>query len=598
MLETAKIVDTYYTPLLFLFGTVGNSLSLLVFCMNAKYRSQSASYYLSALAISDTGFLVNLLAVWLEGVHGGVITSGLMCPLVMYLGQVTCFMSVYLTVAFSIERYVAVHYPLARPRICTCSKARKVIAALTAIALIVFSYAWVIARVIELPPKADGYEDLYQDLLPTTNFTEESPQKILPFPDGRREKVTFPSQLPPVHSQLLTLNGLKARSENAFRNGQNCGTGNDFVHNNSLNLQVQNESLNCSRMHLNEMTTRDSRHFSLSRESSEDSSFSMETMLEVEKYLAENEQNFSTGFYICTVPEGYYRISEIANYLDSVVTLIIPFFLITFFNVRIATCVWKLKNQRQSIVASSAANINHHHSLRCSNKSSIHHSNTARNSRSGSSTRRNHLSKQPQYSGTSQRENGQKPLSTRLTIKPEFSVVRERISSHHPASNNAAEVRVTKTLLLVSTVFLVLNLPAHAIRCAHRIQALRGTSEGQDFLEAAQVWTNILFNTNFAVNFLLYCVSGRNFRKSLKNIILRKFSRAPTVTWKSGKNRNKDRTSFSVRMPVTKRNCLNELQVTEIVELEERTQDVSLTLNCNTADVHCEGEDEEETMSV
>ena len=35
---------------------------------------------------------------------------------------------------------------------------------------------------------------------------------------------------------------------------------------------------------------------------------------------------------------------------------------------------------------------------------------------------------------------------------------------------------------------------------------------------AAQQWANILFNTNFSVNFLLYCVSGRNFRKSLRNL--------------------------------------------------------------------------------
>ncbi|ODN01628.1 Cholecystokinin receptor [Orchesella cincta] len=258
MFETALIVDKYYTPLLFLFGTLGNSLSLLVFCMNAKYRSQSASYYLSALAISDTGFLVNLLAVWLETVHGGVITSGLMCPLVMYLGQVTCFMSVYLTVAFSIERYVAVHYPLSRPRICTRSKARKAIAALTAIALLVFSYAWVIARVIEPPLKSDQYGEQYQDIFTTTNFTEDSPEGALPFPGESREK-DFIFSSHPASAQFLTSNDLGTRNKDAFQQGENCGNGNYLMPNNSLNLRQQIESLNCSRMHLNEMTSRDSR---------------------------------------------------------------------------------------------------------------------------------------------------------------------------------------------------------------------------------------------------------------------------------------------------------------------------------------------------
>lgn len=40
-----------------------------------------------------------------------------------------------------------------------------------------------------------------------------------------------------------------------------------------------------------------------------------------------------------------------------------------------------------------------------------------------------------------------------------------------------------------------------------------------DLLRAFQPWATMLFNTNFAVNFLLYCVSGRNFRKSLRRLV-------------------------------------------------------------------------------
>lgn len=153
LLNTGLFLDKMYTPLLCLFGSLGNALSLSVFCLESKYRSQSSSYYLSALAISDTGFLLNLFAVWLEGIRGGVITSDVMCPLVMYLGQVTCFISVYLMVAFSIERYVAVHYPFSRPRICTKSKAKKLILAIVVTSLVLFSYAFVIAKVISLKPQ-------------------------------------------------------------------------------------------------------------------------------------------------------------------------------------------------------------------------------------------------------------------------------------------------------------------------------------------------------------------------------------------------------------------------------------------------------------
>jgi hypothetical protein len=47
-------------------------------------------------------------------------------------------------------------------------------------------------------------------------------------------------------------------------------------------------------------------------------------------------------------------------------------------------------------------------------------------------------------------------------------------------------------------------------------------------LHAAQQLSNILlFNTNFAVNFLLYCFSGKNFRKSLKNALIRTSQKNP-----------------------------------------------------------------------
>lgn len=43
------------------------------------------------------------------------------------------------------------------------------------------------------------------------------------------------------------------------------------------------------------------------------------------------------------------------------------------------------------------------------------------------------------------------------------------------SSQSAAEIRITKTLLLVSTVFLVLNLPSHAVRAASFLLQVRIT---------------------------------------------------------------------------------------------------------------------------
>ncbi|KAK9499345.1 hypothetical protein O3M35_002396 [Rhynocoris fuscipes] len=40
-----------------------------------------------------------------------------------------------------------------------------------------------------------------------------------------------------------------------------------------------------------------------------------------------------------------------------------------------------------------------------------------------------------------------------------------------------------------------------------------------------QQYCYILFNTNFGINFALYCVSGQNFRKALLSLVRPEFQR-------------------------------------------------------------------------
>lgn len=97
-------------------------------------------------------------------------------------------------------------------------------------------------------------------------------------------------------------------------------------------------------------------------------------------------------------------------------------------------------------------------------------------------------------------------------------------------------------------------------------QMYRGESEGNELLHAAQLWTNILFNTNFAINFLLYCVSGRNFRQSLKNMILQRFpKKSLRVTWKHASKK-------SISVTGTSRGCKSEFQTMEIIDLPDKTK--------------------------
>ena len=70
--------------------------------------------------------------------------------------------------------------------------------------------------------------------------------------------------------------------------------------------------------------------------------------------------------------------------------------------------------------------------------------------------------------------------------------------------------RVTVTLLLVSCSFLLLNTPYCALWITNYIQGFRNAT-----LKSLKEISEIFMLTNFCINFLLYCVSGKAFRNEL-----------------------------------------------------------------------------------
>ncbi len=275
--------------------------------MDPKYKNKSSTVYLTTLAISDTGFLLNLFAIWLGYLINGVITSSFTCPLVMYVSQVTCFVSVYLTVAFSVERYIAVYFPFKKLLFCTAAKAKKVVTGITALSLGLFLYAWFIAEVAEV----------------------------------------------------------------------------------RLNSEISQ---------------------------------------------------------ICTVAYKYHKISEIASYLDSFFTFIIPFLFITFFNAKIALKLYHKKKYGRI-------------------KTSI--------------ILRYGTQPIPKINLPVVQKRGEDIIQMiaipiayvdNIEVSPEYDMSKYR-SQHDPKANSTlSETRITKTLLLVSVVFLCLNLPLHVLRCAQFLQ--------------------------------------------------------------------------------------------------------------------------------
>ncbi len=70
--------------------------------------------------------------------------------------------------------------------------------------------------------------------------------------------------------------------------------------------------------------------------------------------------------------------------------------------------------------------------------------------------------------------------------------------------------RVTATLLLVSCSFLLLNTPYCVLWIANYVHRFENVK-----LKSIKEITELFMLTNFCINFLLYCVSGKVFRSEL-----------------------------------------------------------------------------------
>lgn len=128
----------YYIPILVHVGILGNCLSVCIF-FGTKLQYLSSSIYLGALAISDIGFLITVFATWLDLLHVHFFNEPGFCQFFVYLGYLSSFLSVWLVVAFTIERYIAVKYPLRRQFLCTVARAKMTVMGLTALGITVCS---------------------------------------------------------------------------------------------------------------------------------------------------------------------------------------------------------------------------------------------------------------------------------------------------------------------------------------------------------------------------------------------------------------------------------------------------------------------------
>ena len=88
----------------------------------------------------------------------------------------------------------------------------------------------------------------------------------------------------------------------------------------------------------------------------------------------------------------------------------------------------------------------------------------------------------------------------------------------HTCIKHSYQIRTTRVLVMVSTFFVVLNLPSHAFRLYAFVQYLKGQEHFSVLSLLIQQLLMILYYLNFALNMLLYCACSRSFRSSFKRL--------------------------------------------------------------------------------
>uniref|UniRef100_A0A182LRX4 G-protein coupled receptors family 1 profile domain-containing protein n=1 Tax=Anopheles culicifacies TaxID=139723 RepID=A0A182LRX4_9DIPT len=343
--EVLSVINFYYVPALVLFGSIGNVLSVLVF-FKTKLRKLSSSYYLAALGLSDTFYLIGQFVAWLNLVDLKIYIQEVCCRFFTFSSSLCCFLSVWFVVAFTVERFIAVLYPLKRQTMCTVRRAKIVIFALTIAGIF-----------ISLPI-----------------FFFASPQ-------------------------------------------------------------------------------------------------------------------FSTSMNdtICDIVQEYKDQAAMFNFLDFILVFVVPFTIIVVLNTITALTVWKFASIRRTMTIPRSYGANVRESRRQLNISSN------------------------QLYG-----NGTVPVQQIQLLS------RSRVAN--------SQIKVTKMLLIVSTVFVCLNLPSYIVR----VKIYLETEHTNMNIYLVQNCCQLFFMTNFGINFILYCVSGQNFRKAIFGMFQKRTQRQINLEHTSG----------------------------------------------------------------
>lgn len=128
-------LDAYAVPLIVATGLAGNIVSLVVF-VSRYMQPMSSSVYLAALSVADIGFLLSIVFFRTKSLS---VVAGL-CQIFTFVTYVSSFLSVWYVVGFTVERYLAVHFPLRRHVLCSKRTARLAVSGLAIASAVLYNF--------------------------------------------------------------------------------------------------------------------------------------------------------------------------------------------------------------------------------------------------------------------------------------------------------------------------------------------------------------------------------------------------------------------------------------------------------------------------
>ena len=172
--QAVQKLNMFGIPVIIIIGVCGNTLSFVVFVCT-QLRFQSCSVYLAFLNIVDIGFLLCLGAIWFGWLRINVINRQVICQCVVYVSYVCAFLSSWTVVAFTIERYIVVFYPLKKHILCSPRRAKFIVLGLCIAALGLYCFSTWMTGIITFGDQQvcvplPQYEMAWKTLAPVDTF--------------------------------------------------------------------------------------------------------------------------------------------------------------------------------------------------------------------------------------------------------------------------------------------------------------------------------------------------------------------------------------------------------------------------------------------